>query len=483
MATTAAVRRTTAAGKSAATAGAASAPAGVLPRRPPRRHRQERSLLPGRHRDKPGRDVLPRERPRMLQRRGHPADGRLCKGANLRAREVQEALDGGVPPLGSWRTSGIQAAKIRSRRHGAFVMIRRWSRGSRVDSVPRRACALDGQADAAPAGAPAARRRRRLDRDSLSVAERRAQDRPRAGAQVAKKPRTARSIRERRPASASASKATTGARATSASAARRAPRSRASAALRSTRPRAVTRARTASCIRAAIGSTAGASAARPATRSAARRAAESEKCADPGHDQCCPPRTIPCGWGLDVNCCATNEVCCKNTCRPPRTRCTTVKGKAFCAPCTPPKTKKCGNTRCTKGQSCCNGKCCSKSQKCCFYVPLLSQDGHVLRGDVLPQKARSAAATTAVPTSRSAVTRAAARRRAARDRRAGRWAHVLPGRAHDPRRRPGGLLPADRHRQERAMLPEELEQRQLCDPPCRPGYYCREGACLRIPSR
>ena len=208
-----------------------------------------------------------------------------------------------------------------------------------------------------------------------------------------------------------------------------------------------------------------------------------EKCADPGHDQCCPPRTIPCGSGLDVNCCATNEVCCKNTCCPPRTRCTTVKGKAVCAPCTPPKTKKCGNTCCTKGQSCCNGKCCSKSQKCCFEDhccpktdtccgetccpkgqevlrrPLLRRQAGVLRQGLLPED------------------KTVRRRRARGD------AHVLCRRAAPAC---GGQAvccqPTDTVKNGQCC-PKNSNSCDPCDPPCRPGYYCREGACLRIPSR
>ena len=129
-------------------------------------------------------------------------------------------------------------------------MIRPCSRGSRIDSVPRRASAVDGEANAAPARAPSARWRA----SSRQPCRRRSGLAPPPGPRSTRTtragcdptPQTARSTRAPGRVSTSVSRETTAARASSGSAAPRDPGSRANAARRNTPPRAATRGRTAS---------------------------------------------------------------------------------------------------------------------------------------------------------------------------------------------------------------------------------------------
>ena len=207
-----------------------------------------------------------------------------------------------------------------------------------------------------------------------------------------------------------------------------------------------------------------------------------EKCADPGHDQCCPPRTIPCGSGLNVNCCATKEVCCKNTCCRPRTRCTTAKGKTVCTPCTH-QGEEVREHVLHEGAELLQREVLPEEPEVLLRGPLLPQDGHMLRRDLLPQ-------------GQEVLRRPLLRRQggvlrqgllpegqAVRRRRAIRYDHVVPPRALI---RVGGQAvccqPTDTVKNGQCC-PKNSNSCDPCDPPCRPGYYCREGGCLRIPSR
>lgn len=208
-----------------------------------------------------------------------------------------------------------------------------------------------------------------------------------------------------------------------------------------------------------------------------------EKCADPGSDNCCPPRTIPCGSGRDANCCATNEVCCKNTCCPPRTRCTTVKGKVVCAPCTPPKTKKCGNTCCTKGQSCCNGKCCSKSQKCCFEDHCCPKTATCC-GETCCPKGKKCCGDHCCDDKQECCDKGCC----PKDKPcavvglSGTLTCCPSARVVRVGRQAVCCQPTDTVKNGQCC-PKNSNSCDPCDPPCRPGYYCREGGCLRIPVR
>ena len=196
-----------------------------------------------------------------------------------------------------------------------------------------------------------------------------------------------------------------------------------------------------------------------------------KKCADPGHDQCRPPRTIPCGSGLDVNCCATNEVCCKNTCCPPRTRCTTVKGKAFCAPCTPPKTKKCGTRAarraraaatesaarrarsaasrdhcCPKAATCCGETCCPKGKKCCGDHCCRDKQECCDKGCCPKESRARSAGSPATTFSRAARRSASAARRSAASR-------PTPSRTGNAARRTRTVATPATHHAARLLLP------------------------------
>ena len=107
--------------------------------------------------------------------------------------------------------------------------------------------------------------------------------------------------------------------------------------------------------------------------------------------------------------------------------------------------------------------------------PLLPQDEHMLRRDLLPQGQE--VLRRSLLRRQGGVLRQGLlpKNETVRCRRAIGDTHVLCLRARRSRRRPSGLLPANRHRQERAMLPQELEQLR----PVRPAVPSR----LLLPGR